>query len=800
MEHLLPGKLGFLMILIALVAAIAGALANYMAQKNESNLILYASWRKLGRSLFILHFLCTIGVFSTLFYIIYNHYFEYQYAWQHSSLSLPTHYMISCFWEGQEGSFLLWIFWHGVLGSVVLRQGGKWEPSVMMVLLGIQAFLCSMILGVDIAGVHLGSSPFLLLKDFMLDAPVFQQPNYMDFVKDGNGLNPLLQNYWMVIHPPTLFLGFASTAIPFAFAIAGLLRSDYKGWIAPVLPWVLFSGGILGTGILMGGAWAYEALTFGGFWAWDPVENASLVPWITLVAGLHTLLAYRSSGYSLRATFLLLLLTFLLILYSTFLTRSGILGDSSVHSFTDLGMSGQLLMYLLFFVFLSIGLLAYHWKKIPHIAKEEASYSREFWLFVGALLLCVSSFQITFDTSREVINKVLGTSLAKPVDAIDHYNRWQIWIAVIVALLSASIQYLKYKNSDSKKFYISLIAPLAVSLVLTLFLVWFWSIAQPQNMLLLAAAMFSLIANASYIITALKGNIAKAGSSIAHIGFALILVGILVSAGTKEVISDNTAFSIEDRGADKNNAGENVILFKNNKVAMAGYELEYIGDSVAAPNTFFKVRMQKIDTSSKSMIEQFILTPNAQVNPRMGLIASPDTRHYWTKDIYTHVTSVPDRTDDASNLAEKLDTIMLGVGDTTPSKWGMIVLQEINPNPENPSYQPLKGDIAFGAKVLVVSKDMKKELTCEPIYYIRNNSPQYIVGSINEVGLNFTVIQVLPDKKKIVIAIRKVAPDYITLKAIVFPYINLLWLGSVVMVAGFLLSLLHRRRGLLRMG
>src|SRR5690606_38158729 len=152
----------------------------------------------------------------------------------------------------------------------------------------------------------------------VMDAPIFARADYLSFVTDGNGLNPLLQNYWMVIHPPTLFLGFASTLVPFAYAIASLWKKDYSGWVNPVLPWTLFSAAMLGTGILMGGAWAYEALSFGGFWAWDPVENASLVPWITLIAGLHTLVIFKSTGHALRATFIFFIATFVLILYSTF--------------------------------------------------------------------------------------------------------------------------------------------------------------------------------------------------------------------------------------------------------------------------------------------------------------------------------------------------------------------------------------------------------------------------------------------------------------------------------------------------
>src|SRR5205085_11879234 len=201
--------------------------------------------------------------------------------------------------------------------------------------------------------------PFLLLRELgMLDnAPAFKdletgalRQDYLTMIKDGSGLNQLLQNYWMVIHPPILFLGFASTIVPFAYSIAGLWKKDFGGWTKGAMPWSLFSGGILGLGIMMGAAWAYESLTFGGYWAWDPVENASLVPWLVMVAGLHTNLIFRSSGYSLKSTYAFYILSFLLILYSTFLTRSGVLGDTSLLAFTDLGMNVELYLFLdLFF-------------------------------------------------------------------------------------------------------------------------------------------------------------------------------------------------------------------------------------------------------------------------------------------------------------------------------------------------------------------------------------------------------------------------------------------------------------------
>ena len=145
------------------------------------------------------------------------------------------------------------------------------------------------------------------------------------------------------------------------------------------MPWTFFGVMVLGTGILMGAAWAYESLSFGGFWAWDPVENASLVPWISLIAAAHVMIIYNHKGHSLLSVFFLTILSFVLVLYSTFLTRSGILGETSVHAFTDLGMSGQLVIYMAFYVVLSVVLLVRERKKIISPREDDSIASREFW-------------------------------------------------------------------------------------------------------------------------------------------------------------------------------------------------------------------------------------------------------------------------------------------------------------------------------------------------------------------------------------------------------------------------------------
>ena len=267
-EHILIGTIGQAFISIAFTAAILAAYSFYKSSINET---LKSDWLPLARGSFYTHGIAVIGIIVCMFIMIYNHYFEYQYVWQHSSKSLPTHYMISCFWEGQEGSFLLWIFWNILLGLILIRITKKWEARVLTIVSTIQAFLSSMLIGIYVANIKIGSSPFVLVRnlDENIGLPWTQMENYLQIVPqfmDGRGLNPLLQNYWMVIHPPVLFLGFALTMIPFCYAISALWKKEYSKWINQAIPWAYAGISILGTGILMGGAWAYESLSFGGFW------------------------------------------------------------------------------------------------------------------------------------------------------------------------------------------------------------------------------------------------------------------------------------------------------------------------------------------------------------------------------------------------------------------------------------------------------------------------------------------------------------------------------------------------------
>lgn len=791
-ELLWPGKLGNLFIILSFVSALVASISYFFKAQNP----LENSWQKIARNAFYLHSFSVVGIIATLFYLILNHRFEYHYVWQHSNSELPIRYMLSCFWEGQEGSFLLWTFWHVVLGLILMKRSAEWEAPVMTVFSLVQVFLASMLLGIWVLDYKIGSNPFTLLREHpdFVNMPFTKMPNYLENL-DGRGLNPLLQNYWMTIHPPTLFLGFASTLVPFAYAIAALWKEKYTEWLKPTLPWAFFSVMILGAGILMGGAWAYEALSFGGFWAWDPVENASLVPWLTLVGAAHVMLIQKNKGGSLLTTFFLTLITFIFILYSTFLTRSGVLGETSVHSFTDMGMSGQLLVYLLFFVFLSIFLVVKNLKKLPKQENEDNLWSREFWMFIGALVLFISSFQITVTTSIPVINKVLGTNFAPPLNPIDHYNSWQVPFAIIIALLIAIGQFFKYKKTEPKEFVRKITLSLAISLFGSVAIAAALQLLNLNYVLLLLSSLFAVTANFDYMLRILKGKIRLAGASIAHIGFGMILLGALISTSKQEIISRNTSGVDISSLGEKFSNNDNIMLNLNDTLRMGDYFVTFTGKRKEGVNIYYEVQYftQQKDGSYKY---EFTLNPLVQTNPRMGNVAEPDTRHFLHKDIYTHITYA-----DLEQLEEKDKNEYLEpkehkiqIGDTIFASNSIMVLKEITSQFDREKYDLKETDIAVKANI-VLYDILNNTYTAEPIFMVKNNFVTPLAYEVNELGLKISFDKIDPETGDLHFSVsekRGNRSEFIIMKAIVFPCINVLWMGCVLLIVGTIIAIIHR--------
>lgn len=813
-EHLRPGQLGHFFAITSFIASLFSAFSYLRAVQTENNLQSSNSWRLLGRGSFILHTVSIISVFAALFYIITNHLFEYHYAWEHSSLSLPGKYLLACFWEGQEGSFMLWIFWHCLLGLVVMNTAKGLETRTMALVAMVQVALGTMILGFYLGpDIKIGSTPFQLLRTSMQGqgAPIFALPNYLDFVTDGNGLNVSLRNYWMVIHPPVLFLGFAATLIPFAYCIAALWKGDYQSFVKPTLAWTLFNGAVLGTGIMMGGAWAYESLNFGGYWAWDPVENASLVPWLTLIAGLHTLLIYRSTGRAFIMTMVLILLSHLLIWYSTFLTRTGILGKTSVHAFTGDGkaLTYHLLGIIAVLLIISVAMLVKRWRSMPRIKSEEETISREFWMFIGSVILFLSAIQITITTSIPVWSPlakwITGKDFAPPTDVMLHYNNIQVWVAIIIGLLSATILYMKYKRSDAKTVGKRLGLTALLALVMAAAIGYGQRITTWQYDIMLFAACYSIVANIYYGIAVQKAKFKKLGPSVAHLGFAAVLLGILLSSYNKHAISFNTTgedFGFEKKTVSEKNKEnmENVLLFHGIPVAMSDYMATYTGDSETVNGKdrimYYKVKFERKDPKTDELLEEFWLYPDAFINTKgQGVLTvNPSTKHYLTRDIFTYINGMnqeKSKTDTSSYLSHFVSK----PGDTIFVKHGFMVYKGISKEVSDKRYVAQDSDMALSAKLMVYDSISGPVKEINPIYILRDK--KYITYVEDTVGLLSVyarfenIIIKSQDSVTMELKVRQTdaKDDFIVLKALVFPYINVLWLGVVIMVLGFFISL-----------
>ena len=367
--------LGEFALWIALPVAVWGMALGFMGGRTQRGDLVLSAERGIYAVFFLL-ILASLGVGAAFL----GDKFEYWYVYAYSNRELEIFYKITGLWAGQRGSLLFWALILAFFSSVCVFQNRdknrEFMPYVAGVLQGVLLFFIVVLLFADV-------NPFERLA--------FTPAN-------GRGLNPQLQNYWMTIHPPTLYLGFTSFTIPFAFAVAALLngRLDAR-WIQLTRRWILTSWLFLSIGIIFGMRWAYEELGWGGYWFWDPVENASLLPWLTATAFLHSIQIQESRGMLRVWNMSLVLLTFLLTIFATFLTRSGLI--ESVHSFAEelkiayifLGFMGSLLAGC-------IVLIVYRLPKLQSENRIESFLSRESAFLFNNLMLLGFAFAVFWGT------------------------------------------------------------------------------------------------------------------------------------------------------------------------------------------------------------------------------------------------------------------------------------------------------------------------------------------------------------------------------------------------------------------
>ena len=788
------------------------------------------SWFKFASTSFYLHGITTLLAISLIYYLILNNLFQYYYAFQHSSIELPLYFKISSFWEGQEGSFLLWVFWNIFLGIIFInKKVSKWNTSVLVIISLTQLFLTSMVLGIIIFDFKIGSSPFIMLRD-AVSAPIFQlNPDFIP--ENGTGLNPLLQNYWMVIHPPTLFLGFSICLIPFAYAISSLRLSDFRGWIIPAKKWLVYSIIILGIGIMMGAYWAYETLNFGGYWNWDPVENAVYVPWLFLVASLHSIILAQKNKNYITTSLILSILSFILILYSTFLTRSGILGDSSVHSFTDLGLSGQLLIYLFSFLTLGTAYLTKRWSVLPNSKNKIENYTPEFWLLLGVFTLLLMSFQVIFPTSIPVISSIIEmfggiSNMAPPVEKELFYSSAQIWFASLIAVLSGIAQILWWKSKKSKNKIAMFFRPLMLTMVISSLIIVVYPIKQISYMILISSSFFSIFSNGSILLHFFRKQQLISSASVSHIGVAIMFIGILFSSGYSSIISKNyTGLVWNSEFPDEVNQ-DNMLIFVNEKRKVGEYDVEYLGkrkkiknfdvfvnenyleyipiinkyvlkkdieingykllenDTVEIDNseiTYFDLKFELTKKSFDIRKQDFNLFPKVQTDSNSDMIVfSPDVKTHLLEDLYVHVRTYPDP-DQEIKWSEK-DSMYVKINETFFLNDYVSSIQKIKAKKDS----LFSNRFVAEAQIKILSNN--QEYIAKPIYIIEDNKVGLVPDIVDDLGIKVYLSEINPNDELFKISFQTTQKNWVIIEAVQKPFINLFWIGFFILILGLFLS------------
>src|SRR5882762_5311201 len=378
--------LGNLALWVALLVGIWGALAGFVGGlKDRPDLA-----RSARRAVFAMCGALLVAVVS-LEWALFQHDFNVEYVAAYTSRNLPIFYTWSALYAGQKGSLLFWATVLSVFGSLALVLTPRHHRELLPHVAGVVSLVAAFFVSVMLFGQ---ANPFHRLPY----TPV-----------DGNGLNPQLQNPGMVFHPPMLYLGYISITIPFAFAIAALLSKRLDtDWLVAIRKWTLLSWLFLSIGICLGMWWAYVELGWGGYWAWDPVENASLLPWLTMSAFLHSVMIQEKRGMLKRWNFGLIIGTFLLSIFGTFITRSGVI--ASVHSFTQSNVGYFFLAFLVVAAVLAFTLLYTRWGLLQAEVQLESVLSREAAFLFNNLLLVGIAFSVLWGTLFPILSELVRGS------------------------------------------------------------------------------------------------------------------------------------------------------------------------------------------------------------------------------------------------------------------------------------------------------------------------------------------------------------------------------------------------------
>lgn len=733
-----------------------------------------------------------------LMYSIMSHDFQMNYVYSYSSKALNKFYLFATLWAGQEGTFLLWLLYGSIFSLILIRKTGKERPLVLVTVLAVQAFLLLILLK---------KNPFVMIWHAHEQAAIGFMPI------DGSGLNPLLQNPWMVIHPPTLFIGYSMTVVPFAFAISAMVNNDFHDWLKPVRPWVIINVVILGTGIMMGGYWAYTTLGWGGYWAWDPVENASLVPWLFGVVLLHGILIQSKRKALIRTNFLWAGMSFLAMLWGSYLTRSGVLTDFSVHSFAPSSLSSYLLAFQIlftvgFFVVYFWSLREYKRRGVETVEFGNGFMNRETLIFSGMMAVFFTAFVVLIGTSSPLISGFF----TKPTSiSPDFYNAMMIPVAMFMFAAIGLAPLLAWKNNGLRNKSV-LWKALAGAFVLTVIASFLGlgplksigggtAIYGPQNggvigsdgiqgfvfdyfiqyapyfLFFLSCFVIAINANVSWVF--LKNNLPKAGGYVTHVGLGFMLIGILTSS-----VYDSSE-QIELPRGEFSKSG-------------LGYEVKFV-EFLKEPDGRDKV-MLEVRTASGATYNAYPRFYYSDYS--RAYMVNPDVKASFDRDVYiSPISYVPanlanqkvlDLTKQQSGIIDDIKitfndfSVKMGANrQEVTAKLTALVPVDGDADTDHPHHHEYEL-----TPVLVADRGKMQSSEVE----IPGTAYKVIINSVNAASKSLQLGITVPQKSG------DTARDVLNIEISEKPFISILWFGTILFIFGSVLATINRRRPLKESG
>ncbi len=492
--------LGGFFIFIALISTILCSYYYLSSFKQQKEI-------KLAKFFYFSSLISLLMASGFLLWNILSHNFQIAYIYNYTSKELPFSLLIASFFAGQEGSFLFWTVIIALLGLFLQKQKNDLQGYQLSL------FFYSIILLFFVILV-IFNSPFSYIWD--------KYPNifYYNFLPDnGRSLNPILENFWMIIHPPFLFLGYSILLIPFVLFVGHYYANSLNSAIDSIRKWQLLGSGILAIGLILGGVWAYESLGWGGWWGWDPVENASLIPWIMSVILIHLLLIQKRKNGFIKSNFFLFFTQTILIIYSTFLTRTGIL-QNSLHSFTGTSLpTFYILIFIIIILFISsFYIFIKNRKKYSLISQNSSMNLKEgsFYLSSAMYAFLLIALFILFGTSFPLINSNFSIST-------NFYNEIN-FVPLIVSMLLLAVAYFIYRKNIFRqiKNIISIIVFTSIIIIASII----YGIKNLPDLIFIFSCSIVIAVSLISIFTKNKKNIT---TEIAHLGFGILFIGVIFS-------------------------------------------------------------------------------------------------------------------------------------------------------------------------------------------------------------------------------------------------------------------------------